>query len=378
MLESFDASNGALIVRAPGRVNLIGEHTDYNEGFVLPAAISLETRIEFIRTDDETVEIVLASSMERDRFSTAAVGPPRGSWIDYVAGVAHVLGAAGHSVAGFRGLLRSSLPIGAGLSSSAALELASAWALLPSAGYPEPGVDCVALARLCQKAENEYVGVNSGLMDQFAASCGRAGHALLLDCRSLEYRHVAIPDEFAVVVVDTGATRRLVASEYNERRTQCERGVAVLAARGEPVRALRDVTMEMLDRAASHLGDITYRRCRHVVEENERTLEAVPALESGDRSALHDLFAASHSSLRDLYEVSSPALDAAVAIAEATPGVIASRMTGAGFGGCTVNLVEHDAVAALEEAVLRDYALRTGLVPTVYCVTAVDGAGLVT
>jgi galactokinase len=214
-------------------------------------------------------------------------------------------------------------------------------------------------------------------MDQFASSCGVARHALLLDCRSLEYRAVAIPPDLRIVVVDTGTRRRLLASEYNERRAECERGVALLRKRGESVASLRDATMPMLDAARKDLGDTTYRRCRHVVDENERTLAAVDALEDADRRLLGELFAASHASLRDLYEVSSSELDAAVEIAVATTGVVAARMTGAGFGGCTVNLVESDAVDNLRAAVERDYTRLTGHTAIVYEVEAVDGAGLV-
>lgn len=362
-------------VRAPGRVNLIGEHTDYNDGFVLPAAIDLEITLDAVATTDRQIEIEIGATRERRSFALDVIPPARGEWIDYVAGVAKVLIDAGHKIAGFRGVLRSTLPTQVGLSSSAAVELASAWALLSAGGS---AVDRMELARLCQRAENEYVGVKSGLMDQFAASCGIAGHAMLLDCRSLEYRSVAIPAGIALVVVDTGVQRRLVASEYNERRAECERGVAVLAARGEPLSSLRDATVEMLDAAAADLGDITYRRCRHVVEENARTLAAVKALEAGDRRALGELFAASHASLRDLYEVSSPGLDAVVAIAVATPGVVAARMTGAGFGGCTVNLVESDAVDRLRFAIDRHYTAGTGLIAHVYEVHAADGAGPVT
>ena len=361
-------------VRAPGRVNLIGEHTDYNDGFVLPAAIDLEITLACVARDDRQVEITLGDHRERRSFELDSLPAPSGEWLDYVAGVAGVLMRAGTEVGGFQGSLTSTLPAQAGLSSSAALELAAAWALLSAAGSH---VERLELARLCQRAENEYVGVKSGLMDQFAASCGVAGHALLLDCRSLEYRPVAIPDGLALVVIDTGAKRRLVGSEYNERRAQCERGVAILAGRGEPVRALRDATVAMLDAAAADLGDVTYRRCRHIVEENLRTLAAVDALEKGDTGTLGELFGASHASLRDLYGVGSPELDAAVAIAVASPGVVAARMTGAGFGGCTVNLVEADAVDMLRAAIDRDYTARTGLVAHVYEVNAADGAGLV-
>ncbi len=366
-----------LVVRAPGRVNLIGEHTDYNAGFVLPAAIDLDIRIELVATADRRVEIELAATGEIGSFSLDAVGPPTGGWIDYVAGVAHMLTEAGLEVGGLRGRLTSTLPMAAGLSSSAALELASAWALMSAAGGPARGMDRLALAQMCRRAENEYVGVQSGLMDQFAASCGVAGHALLLDCRSLEYRPVRIPADMEMVVIDTGARRRLVNSEYNQRRSECERGVGILQASGEPVRSLRDAQVQMLDRVAAQLGDVVYRRCRHVVEENDRTLAVVDALETGDRAALGRLFAASHASLRDQYEVSSAALDAAVEIARGAPGVIAARMTGGGFGGCTVNLVEVGAQDALRMSIERDYPARTGLSPTVYPVTAADGAGLV-
>jgi galactokinase len=367
-----------ITVRAPGRVNLIGEHTDYNDGFVLPAAISREIRITLVPTGERRVEIELKETGERATFDLDAIGEPSGGWIDYVAGAAQALIQDGREVGGFMGILSSDLPTSAGLSSSAALELAAAWSLLSAGGVPASEIDRLELAQLCQRAENGYVGVNSGLMDQFASSCGVAGHALLLDCRSLEYRAVPIPADIALVVIDTGSRRRLVASEYNERRAQCERGVAILAGHGEPVRALRDATVEMLDRAAAELGDITYRRCRHVVEENARTLAAAEALRAGDRRALSALFAASHASLRDLYGVSSPELDVAVEIATATPGVIAARLTGAGFGGCTINLVENDAVERLAEAINSEYSARTSLQPRVYRVDAAEGAGLLT
>ena len=364
-----------IVVRAPGRVNLIGEHTDYNDGFVLPAAIDLEIRISFEPTLDREVELRQAANGAIEMFDLADIGPPRGTWLDYPAGVANELLRVDVTVAGLRGRIDSSLPVSAGLSSSAALELASAWALMAAAN-PEQSIDRLDLAQLCQRAENDYVGVSCGLMDQFAVSCGVAGHALLLDCRSLEHRAVPIPADIAMVIVDSGVARRLVASEYNTRRDECERGVAVLAASGAPVASLRDASLEMLDRARSELGEVVYRRCRHVVEENARVLAAVDALEAGDRSMLGELFAASHASLRDLYEVSAPELDCAVDIAQRTPGVIAARMTGAGFGGCTVNLVEADAVASLFAAIDREYSSLTGAEAHVMLVHAAAGAGL--
>lgn len=367
-----------LTVRAPGRVNLIGEHTDYNDGFVLPAAIDLELRIAFVPTSDRSVTLISDGATQPAHVSLDNVGSPRHDWTDYMRGVAWSLGNAGWPVGGFRGRLTGTLPSQAGLSSSAALELAAAWALMASTGPASAGdsIDRLALARLCQRAENEYVGVKSGLMDQFAVASGLEGHAVLLDCRSFDYRAVRIPDGIALVVVDTGVRRRLVASEYNARRAECERGVAVLAARGEPVEALRDANVEMLERGRDQLGELIYRRCRHVVEENARTLDTVAALENTDRPALSELFAASHASLRELYEVSSPALDAAVDIANATPGVIAARMTGAGFGGCTINLVEDGEAGRLRSAIERDYGSRTGLAAQLYEVTAANGAGV--
>ena len=364
-------------VRAPGRVNLIGEHTDYNDGFVLPAAISLETRVTVHAAGGRRVELSLAETGEEGAFDLDAIPAASGTWLDYVAGVAKVLQHAGHRLVGIRATIASTLPMSAGLSSSAALELASAWAMLGPEGPVARGIDRLELARLCQRAENEYVGVASGLMDQFAVSCSRKDAAMLLDCRSLEHREVSLVGSgLALVAIDTGARRRLASSEYNERRRECERGVAILAARGLPVRALRDVTTQMLDEAASDLDDVTLRRCRHVVQENGRVLEAVAALEAGDRRALGESFAASHASLRDLFEVSSPALDAAVAIARRTPGVVATRMTGAGFGGCTVALVEgDDAVERLRAAMDREYRPLTGLDGRVHPVKAVEGAG---
>jgi len=363
-----------VVVRAPGRVNLIGEHTDYNDGLVLPAAIDLEIRIALVPTDDRRVVLTLDSSGNRATFDLDAIGGKRGTFADYIAGTAWAMQEAGLPTRGFRGLLASSLPTGAGLSSSAAIELASAWALSPA---PGPSIDPLELARICQRAENAYVGVNCGLMDQFASACGRAHRAVMLDCRSLAHAEVALPlAEHALVVCHSGSPRHLESSEYNARRAQCERAVEVLAARGLPVRALRDVTPSMLASIRDVLDEETYRRCEHVVLEVERVVATVAALDAGDLDAVGRLFAESHASLRDLYEVSSPELDALVEIATDVEGVVASRMTGAGFGGCTVNIVRRDAVDALADAVRARYPQRTGLTPRVLVVNAADGAGI--
>ena len=360
------------VVRAPGRVNLIGEHTDYNEGFVLPAAIDLEIRIAYLPTDDRHVDLRRLDSDERDGFSLDRPRAKAGTWLDYVAGTAWALGEAGHRLTGLRGVIASSLPPNAGLSSSAAIELASAWAMLDDMAI---AMDRLTLARICQRAENGYVGVQSGLMDQFASSCGVAGSALLLDCRSGDWQPVPLPPDLAIVVCHTGVLHHLGGSEYNTRRSECDAAVAGLASEDPSIRSLRDVTLEVLSAARDRLDPIAYARAEHIVTENVRVGETVEALAAGDLASVGRLFAESHASLRDRFEVSSPELDAMVEIAIQVPGVIAARMTGAGFGGCTVNLVRPAAIGALRRAVETRYPARTGRTPMVLPVRAAAGAG---
>ncbi len=369
---SAAADPGAIrVVHAPGRVNLIGEHTDYNEGYVLPAAIDLGITLALIPTDDRRVEVTLAADGARDGFDVDEPGPRRDRWIDYLAGTAWAMAEAGLPTHGFRGLLASDLPAGAGLSSSAAIELVAAWAL---AGGEQPTPDTMALARTAQRAENAYVGVQSGLMDQFAVAFGLADHALLLDCRSLEHRPVGLPPGVRLVLCHSGVPRGLAGSAYNDRRAECDRAVAILRELDPAIRSLRDVTPALLAAGADRLDDVARRRATHVVAEDQRVLDTVVALEAGDLATVGESFAASHRSLRDDYEVSSPALDALVDIATAVPGVIGARLTGAGFGGCTVNLVRDEAVDGLRAAVLAEYPARTGLTPRVLEVRAADGA----
>jgi galactokinase len=360
------------VVRAPGRVNLIGEHTDYNDGFAMPAAIGLEIRMAVVATDDRRVTITLEESGETDAFDLDAIGPATGRWIDYVAGVAWALAESGRTLTGFRGLLASDLPSGAGLSSSAALGMASALALLgPNASVPP-----LPRALAGRRSENGYVGVQSGVMDELASAAGIADHAIVIDCRSLEWRPVPLPlSDIALVVCHSGSTRRLDTSAYNERRAECERAVAAIAAMEPGVRSLRDVDAGMLAAARGRMDPVAARRAQHVIDEDARVLETEHALAAGDLGEVGRLFAASHASLRDLFEVSSPELDALVEIATSTDGVVAARMTGAGFGGSTVNLVRRDRVAAFRDAIEHDYPSRTGLRPMVLEVDAVDGAG---
>jgi galactokinase len=360
------------VVRAPGRVNLIGEHTDYNEGFVLPAAIDLEIRIAYVPADDGRVELTRLDDGESDGFALVEERTRRGTWLDYVAGTAWALREGGLEPRGLRGVIASNLPANAGLSSSAAIELASAWAMLGDAAREVLPLD---LARICQRAENAYVGVQSGLMDQFAEACGTAGAALELDCRSLDWRAVPIPDGLELVVCHTGSARRLDGSAYNERRAQCEAAVAVLRRVDPSIRSLRDATLEGIAAAGDALDAVLRRRATHIVTENARVADTVVALQADDRAALGRLFAAGHASLRDDFEISSHELDAMVEIAGSVPGVVAARMTGGGFGGCTVNLVEAGRAEALRTAVLADYPARTGLRPMVLPVKATAGAG---
>ena len=363
------------IVRAPGRINLIGEHTDYNEGWVLPMAIDREIVIAAVPSADRTVELRRLDSGEIGRFELDRPLERTGEWLDYVAGMAAMLAREGVRTRGLRGVVASSLPIAVGLSSSAALEVAAAWALSEE---PGPPLEAVALARAGQAVEREVIGVNSGLMDQLAAILGQRGSALLIDCRSLEHRAVRLPlDSHAIVAVDSGSPRRLGGSEYNQRRAECEAVVAAVAAHDPGVRSLRDVSIEMLEALDGEFGQQALARAEHVVRENERVRACVEALERNDLAAVGDLLAASHASLRDLFEVSSPQLDALVDIAIATPGVVGARMTGAGFGGSIVAIAERDAVERLRAAIADEYPTGPGLRATVHVVEPADGAGLI-
>jgi len=358
-------SDPAYIVAAPGRVNLIGEHTDYNDGFVLPSAIDRQVVLAAAPRQDDTVHLHALDLGESAEFSLSHIPPAEGSWSDYERGVAWALEAAGYALRGLDLVVTSDVPIGAGLSSSAAIELATAHAFELAGGWSIGGVQ---RALLCQKAENEYVGMRCGIMDQYVISLGEADHALLIDCRSLAYRAIPLAADALLVICDTRKRRGLVDSDYNTRRQECERGAQALG-----VRALRDVTLEELESRRDVLEPVAYRRCRHVVTENARVLGAVEALESGDLAAFGRLMNASHVSLRDDYEVTGPELDAMVEAAWGIDGVLGARMTGAGFGGCTVNLVQPAALRTFLARVPAEYTARTGLVPEIYVCRAAEG-----
>jgi galactokinase len=360
------------IYRAPGRVNLIGEHTDYNDGLVMPAAIDFATYVAIAPRDDRCV--VIRSSQFSDTAELDLDHPPlrgRGHWSDYPLGVMVKLEAAGHRLRGANILVHGEVPIGSGLSSSAAIEVSTGFALLDISQAP---IDRLELAKTCQKAENEFVGIRSGLMDQFIACFGKAGQALMLDCRSLEATPLRLPEGVKLVVCNTMVKHQLAGSEYNARRAQCEEGVSILSRRLPQIRSLRDLSMDDLERFRSEIPEVVYRRCRHVVTENDRVNEAAEAIHAGDLLAFGRLMRASHESLRDDYEVSCNELDEMVALANRIDGVFGARMTGGGFGGCTINLVALDSVAEFKREVGRGYAEQMGREPEIYVCSAAQGA----
>jgi galactokinase len=357
--------------RAPGRVNLIGEHTDYNDGFVMPVAIDRETRVVAEPRADRRLLVRSAGFGDAAAIDLDAIGNgPTQHWSDYVRGVAAMLERAGHRLTGATLDISSDVPIGAGLSSSAALEVATACALLDLAGVD---LDRTAIALACQRAEHEFAGTHCGIMDQFVACHARSSHALMLDTRSLDMDWLPLPPEIAIVVCNTMTTHALAGSAYNERRADCEAGVRLIAGRSPEVQALRDVTPAILEASRDVLPERIYRRCRHVVTENARVACAAAALKRGDLHAFGSLMGASHRSLRDDYEVSCPELDAMIECA-AGPGLLGARMTGGGFGGCTVNLVATQAVDRFCERVADRYRERIGGIPDVYVCSASQGA----
>jgi galactokinase len=358
--------------RAPGRVNLIGEHTDYNDGFVMPAAINLSVFASIWPRDDRRLQIRSENFNDEIEFDLDDPQPAaRKHWGDYAVGVAVMLERAGHRLRGARLQLRGEVPVGSGLSSSAAVEVATACALVANS---DVNIERRELALLCQKAENEFVGARVGIMDQFVSLFGAAQSALLLDCRSLDYKLLPLPDTVNLVICNTMVKHELASSAYNERRAQCEAGVRHLAQFLPNVKALRDVTLEQLEEHGSDLPEVVYHRCRHVITENARVLAASEALCEHDLERFGVLLGESHRSLRDDYEVSCPELDLMVELAKLSKGVYGARMTGGGFGGSTVNLVDVDHVDQFKTFVARQYERITRLKPEIYVCEASNGA----
>ncbi|WP_330924914.1 galactokinase [Candidatus Sororendozoicomonas aggregata] len=356
--------------QAPGRVNLIGEHTDYNDGFVLPCAINHQTMIAATPRDDQKLMVSAANfdgQLSEFNLELPVKASSEATWSNYIRGVATALLERGMPLRGANIAIIGNVPQGAGLSSSACLEVCTGLALSRLAGL---NVSLKELALIGQEAENNYVGVNCGIMDQMVSACGEKGHAMLLDCRSLETRSVKIPEGAAIVIINSNKKRGLVDSEYNTRRQQCES-----VARHFGVKALRDVSVEMLDARKHKLDEVSYRRARHVVTENNRTLEAAEVMPEGNLKRMGILMAESHASMRDDFEITVPAIDT---IVEIVKGVIGEdggvRMTGGGFGGCVVSLVPEEKVAAIKQAMERGYEKQTGLKADIYVCKASQGA----
>ena len=366
-------SSRCRIFRAPGRVNLIGEHTDYNDGFVMPAAVAFSTYVAIVARSYRKLFIHSEEFPGNFEFDLDRLPQQRtGAWCDYVLGVAGELQKLGHELRGANLLVHGEVPIGAGLSSSAAVEVASALGLM---SLSETRLPLPEVAKLCQRAENSFVGARVGIMDQFVSCMGKAGHAFFLDCRSLQFQFVPIPAGIQLVVCNTMVKHDLATGAYNTRREECEAGVNYFAKWDPAIRALRDVSLELLDRHLHDLPATIAKRCEHVVRENQRTLEAARALTAGDLDRVGELMRESHRSLRDLYEVSCEELDIMVEAAEGLPGFCGGRMTGGGFGGCTVNLVREENSQDFVSQIAERYRLKTGIAPQVYLCTAESGAG---
>ncbi len=368
----FGDSNDLKGLRSPGRVNLIGEHTDYNDGFVLPAAISREIKAVFRKRKDDKVKIFSIDFNELKEFSLAKELEKEGSWIDYSKGVASQLKKEISIKFGFEAVFISDLPRASGLSSSAAFELANAFIL---SHVNEIEIERKRLALISQKAENEFIGVKCGIMDQFAIALGEKDHSIFIDTRSLNYKKVPLNlKDHIFIIANTNKKRELSTSEYNRRREECEKAVEIIRKKVKDIKALRDVLPEELSTVEKAIDDQTiFKRVKHVILENKRVLESVSLLEKGELKGFGKLMITSHESLQKLYEVSSFELDVLVKEALKISGVLGSRMTGAGFGGCTVSLLKKESKDEFIEKVSKEYEKKTGLTADFYVVEPVSG-----
>lgn len=364
-------SENPRIFRAPGRVNLIGEHTDYNEGFVFPMAIDRYTYIGISKREDSILNIYSAGFDES--ISVDLLNPePKKHWSDYVAGVAVVLQNEGYPVSGANIYIDSNVPLGAGLSSSAAIEVSSALAFT---GLNNHEIDKLTIAKICQKAENSYVGMNCGIMDQFVSVHGKKDNALFLDCRSLNYELVPLDiSKAGIVICNTMVKHELGSSEYNKRRKECETGVNAIKTKYPNVTALRDAVMGYLEEVKNEIDEVVFRRCKHVISEDERTALSISALKTNNFDLFGKLLNGSHDSLRDDYEVSCKELDIMVDAARSMDFVYGARVTGGGFGGCTVNLVQHDSVEKFSKEIKIKYKEKTGIEPELFSFLPSNGA----
>ncbi len=364
----------ALWVRAPGRVDLMGSHTDYNMGFVMTMTVDRDTWIAARPRSDRKVGVYSLNVPGGGEFSLDKIEhDPNYPWTDYIRAMAWALQESGYALNGFDGLIHSTVPFGSGLSSSAAIEMAAGIAFQKVSGFT---LDPVQMALLGQKAENQFVGVNSGILDQYSSAMGQANCALLLDCRHLTSQITPMAPNLRVVICDTRAKRSLMGTEYDERRAQCEEGVRLLQAYDPSIRALRDVTLEQFQAHEKDLPEVVARRCRFIIEENQRVLDLAEILPSGSPEKLGQLFAASYAGARDLYEISAPSMEAMLEAMSGGPGVVGARQAGAGFGGCMVALVHSGSVEAFASHTREHYQRSTGITPQVYAVQATAGAGV--
>ncbi|MBA3945284.1 MAG: galactokinase [Herpetosiphonaceae bacterium] len=374
IIDAFQQHYGtlpALIGRAPGRVNLIGEHTDYNEGWVLPVAIDLDAAVAARPRTDRTLQLYAHDLETEATLNLDSISQEVGGWTSYTRGMAALLQEAGYQLKGADLVVMGDVPRASGLSSSAALEVAMGTTLTALSGQTVPGVE---LAQLSQRTENNWVGVNSGIMDQMISALGKRDHALLIDCRDYSTQAIPIPSNVRIMVCDSKKSRELAHSAYNERRAQCEEAVRLLQSVLPGIRALRDVRPDELEAHADLLPPIILQRARHIVTEDARVLDSVKALRASDLATFGHLMNESHRSLRDDYEVSSKELDTLVEAAQQVPGTYGSRLTGAGFGGCTVSLVVPEAVDRFKERVAAAYRQVVGYEPEIYVCVAADGA----
>lgn len=364
-----------VVVRSPGRVNLIGEHTDYNNGFVLPAAINKEIYFAVAPNNTDKFRVYSYDLQEHAEFTLDQVKKTEIRWANYLLGVIAQLQKAGHSLPGFDVVFGGNIPIGAGLSSSAAIECGLGFAL----NYIfQLGVEKLALVKMGQKAEHEFAGVMSGIMDQFANMFGQENHVIKLDCRSLDYQYYPFHiSDYRIVLCDTQVKHSLASTEYNTRRKECEAGVALLQQYYPEVHSLRDATEEMLARHEAELDPVIYKRCRYVVQENKRVEAACLDLEKNDLVAFGQKMFASHQGLQHEYEVSCRELDFLADLARQDPAVLGARMMGGGFGGCTINLVKLDGLEAFTQKMEAAYQQEFGIKLKVYIAEIVNGTGLI-
>ncbi len=364
-----------VVVRAPGRVEIIGGHTDYNEGFVMPAAVDRDVLMAGAPADGDAVRVWSVNFRETSVIDLSDIRRvEEAAWSNYIRGVLDQFHRSGRVTPAMDVAVEGNIPLGSGLSSSAALEVATACLTLK---LTDGDVEGRELALLCQRAENEFVGVNCGIMDQFISVLGQAGKTMFLDCRTLDHQFANLPRGTRIVVADSKKPRTLAGSEYNVRRAQCEEAVSILRRHINGVRALRDVSVEDLERHGGKLPDVVRKRARHVVHENERVLQALRALNSGDETEFGNLLNQSHASARDLYEISCAEMDCLQEVAVSVPGCLGSRLMGGGFGGCTVSVVRDEAVEEFRATVTERYARKTGVEPEISVLDASDGAGRV-